>query len=213
MPENEIATLGELWIGMPGVEVRAGRQIGVLGELLAPVAALRLIGSSEGLYKQSEALKCVALCNHDFPVRQLWTEEDRNEMEGHLDHLGGRLNFCYKRARAAEKILAAEGWKFDTKTGKASRIARRMKFSGKPVVLLQHGRTAIGSEPIGKPLEIRVDTYKGKKGVIEGEVKRSAPEVAPEAVVARMKPDVLRWIDRTRRMTIRFSAFFPPPLS
>jgi hypothetical protein len=32
--------------------------------------------------------------------------------------------------------------------------------------------------------------------VIEDQVKRSAPEIAPEAVAARMKPDVLRWIDR-----------------
>lgn len=44
--------------------------------------------------------------------------------------------------------------------------AAGMKVNGKPVVLLQHGRSAIGSEPVGKPLEIRVDTYRGKKGVI-----------------------------------------------
>lgn len=41
-----------------------------------------------------------------------------------------------------------------------------MRIEGKPVVLLQHGKTGIGAEPIGKPLEIRVDTFRGKKGVV-----------------------------------------------
>jgi len=41
-----------------------------------------------------------------------------------------------------------------------------MRIEGRPVVLLQHGRTGIGAEPIGKPLDIRADMYQGKKGVI-----------------------------------------------
>jgi hypothetical protein len=122
MPEIKIAELGELWVDLPGIGIRVGQRLGELGELLGPVAALRLIGPSEALFEQAEQLKIVALCNHGFPVRQLWTEEDRNDTEGRLDRLGGRLNFCYKRALEAEKILAAAGWKFNPKTRKAARI-------------------------------------------------------------------------------------------
>ena len=70
MPEIKIATLGELWVGMPGGRIRAGQRLGKLGDLLGPVAALRLIGSSENLFGKSEVLKNVALFNHDFPIPQ-----------------------------------------------------------------------------------------------------------------------------------------------
>ncbi len=43
--------------------------------------------------------------------------------------------------------------------------AAGMRIKGKPVVLLGHGRGAMGSEPIAKPLSITRDTYKGKPGI------------------------------------------------
>src|SRR5659263_268035 len=55
-----------------------------------------------------------------------------------------------------------------------------MRIEGKPVVLLQHGKTAIGAEPIGKPLEIRVDTFRGKKGVV------AKTQFFPDAVGQRL---------------------------
>jgi hypothetical protein len=44
--------------------------------------------------------------------------------------------------------------------------AKGMKVIGKPVVLLLHGRGAMGSEPIGKPLSIDVDEFKGQPGIL-----------------------------------------------
>ncbi len=44
--------------------------------------------------------------------------------------------------------------------------AKGMKIVGKPVVLLLHGRGSMGSEPIGKPLAITVDEFKGQPGVL-----------------------------------------------
>lgn len=45
-------------------------------------------------------------------------------------------------------------------------IADGMQIKGKPVVLLQHGRTALGSEPVAKPVWIKKGTYKNKKGIV-----------------------------------------------
>lgn len=45
-------------------------------------------------------------------------------------------------------------------------LADGMKIKGRPVVLLQHGRTALGSEPIAKPVWIKKGTYKNKKGIL-----------------------------------------------
>src|SRR4030065_2712535 len=44
--------------------------------------------------------------------------------------------------------------------------AKGMKVVGKPVVLLLHGRGSMGSEPVGKPLSISVDEFKGEPGVL-----------------------------------------------
>jgi hypothetical protein len=44
--------------------------------------------------------------------------------------------------------------------------AKGMKIVGKPVVLLLHGRGPMGSEPIGKPLSITVDEFKGQPGIL-----------------------------------------------
>jgi len=44
--------------------------------------------------------------------------------------------------------------------------AKGMKIVGKPVVLLLHGRGSMGSEPVGKPLSINVDEYKGQPGIL-----------------------------------------------
>jgi len=44
--------------------------------------------------------------------------------------------------------------------------AKGMKIVGKPVVLLLHGRGSMGSEPVGKPLSIDVDEYKGQPGIL-----------------------------------------------
>jgi hypothetical protein len=120
----KIATLGELWVGLPGLGFRAGRRLGELGELLGPIAALRLIGCSEGFSKQLELHKSVAFCYHNFSIPQLWTGNDRTKTEGHLDRLGGRLNYCYERALEAEKILRVKGWRFNAETKKLLRIAR-----------------------------------------------------------------------------------------
>lgn len=45
-------------------------------------------------------------------------------------------------------------------------LADGMQIKGKPVVLLQHGRTAIGSEPVAKPVWLKKGTYKNKKGIV-----------------------------------------------
>lgn len=44
--------------------------------------------------------------------------------------------------------------------------AAGMKIRGKPVVLLSHGRGAMGTEPIAKPVWIQQGSYKGKPGVM-----------------------------------------------
>jgi uncharacterized coiled-coil protein SlyX len=44
--------------------------------------------------------------------------------------------------------------------------AKGMKVVGKPVVLLLHGRGSMGSEPVGKPLSITVDEFKGEPGIL-----------------------------------------------
>jgi hypothetical protein len=44
--------------------------------------------------------------------------------------------------------------------------AKGMKVVGKPVVLLLHGRGPMGSEPVGKPLSIDVDEFKGQPGIL-----------------------------------------------
>lgn len=44
--------------------------------------------------------------------------------------------------------------------------AKGMKIVGKPVVLLLHGRGSMGSEPVGKPLSITVDEFKGQPGIL-----------------------------------------------
>jgi hypothetical protein len=44
--------------------------------------------------------------------------------------------------------------------------AKGMKVVGKPVVLLLHGRGSMGSEPVGKPLSIDVDEFKGQPGIL-----------------------------------------------
>jgi hypothetical protein len=44
--------------------------------------------------------------------------------------------------------------------------AKGMKIVGKPVVLLLHGRGSMGSEPVGKPLSITVDEFKGEPGIL-----------------------------------------------
>jgi hypothetical protein len=44
--------------------------------------------------------------------------------------------------------------------------AKGMKVVGNPVVLLLHGRGSMGSEPIGKPLSITVDEFKGQPGIL-----------------------------------------------
>jgi HK97 family phage prohead protease len=41
-----------------------------------------------------------------------------------------------------------------------------MRVTGKPVVLLIHGMTSIGSEPIAKPLWIRKDEFRGRPGIL-----------------------------------------------
>lgn len=50
--------------------------------------------------------------------------------------------------------------------GKEVMRADGMKIIGKPVVLLQHGRTSLGAEPIAKPLWIKKGEFKKKKGII-----------------------------------------------
>jgi hypothetical protein len=44
--------------------------------------------------------------------------------------------------------------------------AKGMKIVGKPVVLLLHGRGPMGSEPVGKPLSITIDEFKGQPGIL-----------------------------------------------
>jgi hypothetical protein len=44
--------------------------------------------------------------------------------------------------------------------------ANGMKIVGKPVVLLLHGRGPMGSEPVGKPLSITIDEFKGQPGIL-----------------------------------------------
>ena len=40
-----------------------------------------------------------------------------------------------------------------------------MKIRGRPVVLMAHGHSGMGSEPIAKPIKIWKDTFKGNKGI------------------------------------------------
>ena len=44
--------------------------------------------------------------------------------------------------------------------------AKGMKIVGKPVVLLLHGRGPMRSEPVGKPLSITIDEFKGQPGIL-----------------------------------------------
>jgi len=41
-----------------------------------------------------------------------------------------------------------------------------MVIKGRPVVLLAHGYSGMGQEPIAKPLKIEAGTFKGKKGIL-----------------------------------------------
>jgi hypothetical protein len=44
--------------------------------------------------------------------------------------------------------------------------AKGMKIVGKPVVLMLHGRGPMSYEPIGKPLSLTVDEFKGEPGIL-----------------------------------------------
>lgn len=67
-----------------------------------------------------------------------------------------------------EKSLTVEHFISTEQVDRGKEVMRAdgMRIKGKPVVLLQHGRTALGAEPIAKPVWIKKGTFKNKKGII-----------------------------------------------
>lgn len=60
-------------------------------------------------------------------------------------------------------------------------VADGMIVKGRPVVLLMHGRGAMmGAEPVAKPIDIRVESFRGKKGVV------AKTQFFPDAVGQRL---------------------------
>jgi hypothetical protein len=116
--------LGESWVLVPGLLIGPAKFDEGLRSQLAPLAALRLIGTSEKIRKiLDDDLKAVAVCNHDFPIiTQLWGDDQKKETEACLDRFGGLLFFCYQRTLEAEKFLKERGWRYDPKTRGLVRI-------------------------------------------------------------------------------------------
>lgn len=67
-----------------------------------------------------------------------------------------------------EKDLTVEHFISTERVDRGKEVMRAdgMRIIGKPVVLLQHGRGAMGAEPIAKPLWIKKGEFKKKKGII-----------------------------------------------
>lgn len=67
-----------------------------------------------------------------------------------------------------------------------------MRITGKPAVLLIHGMTSIGAEPIAKPLWIRKDEFKGRPGIL-AKTKFFPDEIGKRLFEKTTKGFMLNW--------------------
>jgi hypothetical protein len=83
---------------------------------------------------------------------------------------------------ADDSTLTIEHWiSTDEKDrGGDQMVPEGMIIKGRPVVLLAHGRGNMSSEPVAKPLDIRVESYRGRKGVV------AKTQFYPDAVGQRL---------------------------
>ena len=83
---------------------------------------------------------------------------------------------------ADDSTLTIEHWiSTDEKDRGGDRmVPEGMIIKGRPVVLLAHGRGNMSSEPVAKPLDIRVESFRGKKGLV------ARTQFYPDAVGQRL---------------------------
>lgn len=110
--------------GMKTVRLRP-HPMGVLGDLLTPVAILQQFGSSTEICQKINKVKETAIINCDLPGMN---KEEREKNAERFNLLAERLLYQLRGAYKAEEQLAREGWEFDPE----KKIAKSKMVKGQP---------------------------------------------------------------------------------
>ena len=117
---------GWLWLAIDFTFPEPGEcPMGKMHELLGPLGALRIIGSSDelrGKIKDAEKLF------REIKTIKLFNDADWQKSVNALDELLDKLRYFYRRSLEAEAILKDNELRFDPDTGKVKFLSSKREF-------------------------------------------------------------------------------------